>query len=159
MAKTTLKLNLTTEEKAKLRANRFKIADIATMDTADIQRTLQVPPVRAKELYALAEFQSIPSVGIKFAEDLISIGYYSLADIKHKDGPALIQELELSAGVWIDPCVEDQCRLVVHYANHKDTTMNWWDFTEERKAYRAQHGYPAERPKAPWHEMDKDKKG
>lgn len=97
-------------------------------------------------------FQSIPSIGPKFARDLISLGIYTINDLLDKDGPGLFNELERKQGFWTDPCVEDQFRLAVHYANHPGSKKNWWDFTAARKAYRAQHGYPAERPTRAWHE-------
>lgn len=93
----------------------------------------------------MAEFQSVPSIGIKFAHDLISLGYYSLDELKNKDVAKLIEDLEVSTGTWMDPCVEDQYRLVVDYANNRDNCKKWWDYTEERKKYRIENGYPANR--------------
>ena len=154
-----MKIALTEDEKSKLRAAKFKIADLPSFSVADIVNILDMAPARAKEINALITFQSIPSIGVKFAGDLISIGYYSLASLKDKDGPTLIHELETHCGYWIDPCVEDQCRLVVHYANNKDETKSWWDFTGERKAYRAEFGYPDNRPLKPWYEDLGYKKG
>lgn len=153
MAKTNFKLELTKEEKARIRAARLRIADLARLGIAEMAGLLNVPNTTAKEIAALIAFQAVPSIGVKFAQDLISIGYHSLADLKHKDGPTLINELEAHCGYWIDPCVEDQCRLVVHYANNGDESKNWWDFTAERKAYRAEYGYPASRPTKPWFEL------
>ncbi len=101
----------------------------------------------------LIAFQTIPSIGPKFARDLVSLGYYSIDDLHGKDGAALFDELELKKGFWTDPCVEDQFRLAVYHAQHRGSNKNWWDFTAERKAYRAQHGYPAERPATAWHEL------
>ena len=105
------------------------------------------------EIYAHVEFQQIPSIGIKFTQDLISMGYYSLKELKGKDGALLTEEFEFLKEYWIDPCVEDQFRLVVHYANTKDDSKNWWDFTLERKMYRIQNGYPSNRPKKAWFEV------
>ncbi len=150
--KKTIKTPLTVEEKAQLRAAKIRMSDLSMLSTTEICAILNVPQHRAMEINALIVFQSIPSVGIKFAEDLISIGYYTIDSLKHKDGPTLIDELETHCGYWIDPCVEDQCRLVVHYANHRDTSKNWWDFTAERKAFRAEHGYPTNRPSKAWYE-------
>jgi hypothetical protein len=42
----------------------------------------------------LAEFQIVQSVGIKFSEDLIFLGYYSLNELKGKDGAILTDEYE-----------------------------------------------------------------
>src|SRR5205807_166486 len=114
---------------------------------------LQAPLIRAMEIKALAEFQLVPSVGIKFAHDLISLGYYSLDELKTKDPVQLYQALEKHIDAWADPCLEDQFRLVVHYANDRSGKKNWWDFTGQRKAYRQMNGYPPDRPKRPWYEL------
>jgi len=90
---------------------------------------------------------------IKIAKDLVFLGYYSLNELKQKDGAKLTDEYEQKKGYWIDPCVEDQFRLVVNFANTNDTNKTWWDFTEERKKYRFENGYPASRPKKAWHEI------
>ena len=153
--KATIKLSLTPDETKRLRANKIKVSDITEYLVDDLCALLHVPPTRAKEIYALAEFQSVPSVGIKFAYDLISLGYFSLDDLKDKNGAKMIEDLELLTGTWIDPCVEDQCRLVVDYANNRDNSKKWWDFTEERKKYRLENGYPANRPQKAWFELEK----
>jgi hypothetical protein len=59
---------------------------------------------------------------------------------------------ERKKGFTVDPCVEDQFRLVVYYANTHDAKKTWWDFTEERKKFRLENGYPADRPTKAWHE-------
>jgi hypothetical protein len=45
-----------------------------------LQKLLDTSKIRAMELFALSEFQSLPSIGIRFAHDLIWMGYYSLQD-------------------------------------------------------------------------------
>lgn len=149
-SKNTIKLDLLPAERSKLRANNIRFADISAYSAEELSELVHVPVIRAMEILALVEFQKIPSIGIKFAKDLISLGYYSLSDLKDHDGALLINDLEQHTGRWIDPCVEDQCRLVVYYANTKDETKRWWHFTEERKKYRLQHGYPASRPQKAW---------
>ncbi len=153
MTKSNIKLQLTISEKNKLRANKIKIFDIPNFTIDELEVLLAVTYERAREIYALAEFQTIPSVGIKFAEDLISMGYYSVGQLKGKNGATLTNEFELLKGYWIDPCVEDQFRLVVYYAETKDNSKKWWDFTEERKKYRLENGYPDTRPQKAWHEV------
>jgi Pathogenicity locus len=150
--KINIKLPLTDIEKANLRKNKIKIANIPDFATDELEVLLNATTERAKKIYALAEFQSVPSIGIKFAEDLVFLGYYSLNELKNKDGAKLTDEYERKKGFWIDPCVEDQFRLVVNYANTNDTKKTWWNFTEERKKYRFENGYPASRPKKAWHE-------
>ncbi len=61
-------------------------------------------------------------------------------------GADLLNAYEKKLGRRVDPCVEDQFRLVVHHANNRGCKKQWWDFTAERKVYRAKNGYPADRP-------------
>lgn len=140
--KTNMKLPLTDFEKANLKRNKVKIANILNYTPDELEVLLSLTPERVKEIYALAEFQTVPSIGIKFAEDLVFLGYYSLNELKNKDGAKLTNEYEQKKDYWIDPCVEDQFRLVVNFAKTNDTTKTWWDFTEERKKYRLENGYP-----------------
>jgi hypothetical protein len=151
--KTNIKLPLTDVEKANLRKNKIKIADILDFAIDELEVLLNAPSERAKEIHALAEFQTVPSIGIKFAEDLVFLGYYSLNELKHKDGAKLTDEYEQKKGYWIDPCVEDQFRLIVNFANTNDTKKNWWDFTAERKKFRIENGYPKSRPQKAWFEI------
>jgi AraC-like DNA-binding protein len=154
-------LDLTAAERSRLRAHKIRVKEIhqySLKHIQDILRTspagtsveLQEPRLRAMELRALSEFQSVPSIGIRFACDLISLGYYSLKELRGKDPTFLLNKYERQIGAWTDPCVEDQFRLVVHYANNPGSKKNWWDFTAERKAYREKNGYPPSRPQRPW---------
>lgn len=130
---TNIKLPLTDVEKANLRKNKIKIANVLDFAIDELEVLLNATPERAREIYALAEFQTVPSVGIRFAEDLVFLGYYTLNELKNKDGSKLTDEYEEKKGYRTDPCVEDQFRLVVYYANTNDTNKTWWNFTEERK--------------------------
>lgn len=145
-------LEVTPAEVKKLRELKIKKSEIHLHKVEVLQKLLDTSKIRAMELFALSEFQSIPSIGIRFAHDLIGMGYYSLRDLKRKDGAKLTDQYELQKGVWVDPCVEDQFRLVVHFANHPNSKLNWWNFTQERKAFREKYGYPSTRPKKPWFE-------
>lgn len=150
--KSNLKLPLTDSEKANLKKNKIKIANLLDFASDELEILLSATPERAKEIHALAEFQMVPSVGVKFAQDLIFLGYYSLKELKFQDGAKLTDEYERKKGYWIDPCVEDQFRLVINFANTNDTQKAWWDFTAERKKFRAENGYPKSRPQIPWFE-------
>lgn len=151
--KKNIKINLTSLEKKKLREKKIKKSELLDFAVDEIEAILEIPLQRAKEIHALAEFQMIPSIGIKFAEDLIFMGYYSLEELRGEDGASLVETYEIKKGYWIDSCVEDQFRLAVHFANHQDYSKKWWDFTKERKAYRLENGYPANRPKTAWHQV------
>lgn len=152
-SKTNPKLPLTDIEKVNLRKNKIKIANILDFTVDELEVLLNATTGRAKEIYALAEFQTVPSVGIKFAEDLVFLGYYSLNELKQKDGAQLTDEFELKKGYRTDPCVEDQFRLIVHFANKNDLTKTWWHFTEERKKFRTENDYPESRPQKTWLEI------
>jgi hypothetical protein len=150
--KKNISLPLTDLEKSSLRKNKVKITNLLDYAPDELEVLLNTTPERAKEIYALAEFQTIPSIGIKLAEDLVFLGYFSLEELKDKDGAVLTNEYEKRKGFWIDPCVEDQFRLVVNFAKTHDTTKKWWNFTDERKKYRIEYGYPKDRPQKAWHE-------
>jgi hypothetical protein len=96
--KTNIKLPLTDVERANLRKNKIKIANILDFARDELEVLLNATTERAKEIYALAEFQTVPSVGIKFAEDLVFLGYYSLNELKNKNGAKLTDEYELKKG-------------------------------------------------------------
>lgn len=152
------KLNLSPEVRRNLRKAKIKISEILDQSPDEIEVILEATSDRVKMILALAEFQKAPSIGIKFAEDLIFLGYYSLSELEDKDGAQLMEDLEHKKGYWIDPCVEDQFRLIVDFAKNPLTTRKWWDFTEVRKSYRLEHGYPDNRPTKAWHEVVSIKK-
>jgi len=151
--KTNIKLNLTDAERKSMRLHKIKKDEILEYAPDELAGVLSIPEVRAKELYALADFQQIPSVGIEFSKDLIFLGYYNIEELKEKNGAELLDRYEKEKGYKTDPCVEDQFRLVAHFALHKDYSKNWWSFTSERKNYRAKFGYPSDRPKTNWTEV------
>ncbi|MDO7905639.1 helix-hairpin-helix domain-containing protein [Paenibacillus sp. JX-17] len=141
----TPKLELTAQERQRLRAHKSRLNEIHKLSLEDLSFILKVTSERAREIKALSEFQSVPSIGPQFAKDLMKLGYYELNELKNRDGAALFEDLERLIKVRIDPCVEDQFRLIVFVANHPGSDKQWWDFTEERKTYRAANGY-ANRP-------------
>jgi len=156
--KKKIALPLLEAEKSNLRKNKIRIADILNYAPDELEVLLDITPERAKEIYALAEFQTVPSIGNRFAEDLVFLGYYSLSELKDKDGAKLTDEYEKKKGYWIDPCVEDQFRLAVNFAETNDATKKWWDYTEERKKFRQMNGYPIDRPQKAWHEASEYKR-
>jgi AraC-like DNA-binding protein len=157
MNDTVNKLSPTLIEKKILRLKKIRPLELHLYSVKVIQSLLGASRIRAMELFALSEFQSLPSIGVKFAHDLISLGYYSLDELKKKHPAKLVHQLEKQIGAWADPCLEDQFRLIIYYANQRDGKKNWWDFTKERKAYRLKNGYPADRPSKPWYELEQYK--
>lgn len=155
MLMTVPKLPLLSEERVGLRKHKVKLCDIAQMSINQLAEALQCSEQRAQYIRALAQFQSIPSIGPKLAERVVSLGYYSLEEMKNEDGAELIDRLESQLGYWEDPCAEDCFRCIVHHANHPQSEKSWFDFTEERKQYRKKNGYPPTRPKRAWYENKK----
>ncbi|NOW98079.1 helix-hairpin-helix domain-containing protein [Mucilaginibacter sp. SG564] len=154
--KKTINYKLTLAEKQLLKAKKISQKLLQDYATDEIVTLLEASPQRARELSALAEFQSIPSLGINFAEELISQGYYALEQLKGRSAVELFDAFEQHCGTWADPCVEDSYRLLVHYIENRDGSKRWWDFTAERKAYREKHGFPANRPQKPWYQGGKN---
>ncbi|RLL48351.1 Pathogenicity locus [Oceanobacillus piezotolerans] len=147
------KLPLTDSEKSKLRKAKVKISEIHTYNREEIVVMLDISVERANILKGLADFQSIPSIGSKLAEKLVfELNFFSLEDVKGKDGAKLFDELEQKLGVWSDSCVEDQIRCVINFSNNPGSSKQWFDFTEERKAYRDKLGFPKNRPIKAWYE-------
>ena len=151
--KKTINYRLTGAEKQSLKTKKVNQKMLQDYAPDEIAALLNASPQRAKELQALAEFQNIPSLGINFAEELISQGYYSLEHLKGKSAVELFNAFERHCGAWADPCVEDSYRLLVHYIKNHDDTKRWWNFTAERKAYREEFGFPADRPEKPWYQL------
>jgi Pathogenicity locus len=151
-SKTNIKLELSNNERTNLRKNKIKKSEILEYASDELAVLLNVSELRAKEIYALADFQQIPSIGIEFAKDLIFLGYYRVEELKGKSGAELTDHYEKKKGYKTDPCVEDQFRLAVDFAKYKDYSKKWWDFTNDRKEYRTKIGYPKDRPKINWTE-------
>lgn len=151
-SKTNIKLELSEIERKNLRKNKIKKSEILEYASDELAVLLNVSEVRAKEIFALVDFQQIPSIGIEFAKDLVFLGYYSVEELNGKSGAELTDHYEKRKGYKTDPCVEDQFRLVVDFAKNRDYSKKWWDFTNDRKEYRTKIGYPKDRPKINWTE-------
>lgn len=146
-------LPLTQIERADLRKEKVKLSEIHKLEVDRLTEILHVSEKRASQIRGLAAFQQIPSIGHKLAEKVVyMLDIHTLEELKDEKGADLVDRLEKTMGVWMDPCVEDQVRCVIHYANKPDSNKQWFDFTEERKAYRQTDGYPNSRPKKAWYE-------
>ena len=151
--KRNIQLALSDSERRRLRRTKIKKSEILDFSPDELEALLGASEERAREIYALADFQRIPSIGIKFAQDLMFLGYYTVEQLVGKDGAELTDEYERKKGFKTDPCVEDQFRLVVDFAKHQDYSKSWWNFTRERKEYRSRCGYPEDRPTTNWTEV------
>ncbi|WP_231893387.1 helix-hairpin-helix domain-containing protein [Rossellomorea aquimaris] len=153
MATNSPKLPLKEEERKKLRKEKIKLSDLHSLSPETLSERINISVERARTLVALCVFQRIPSIGPNLAHNVVNdLSFYTFEEIKNAKGEDLIIELEKKYGVWMDPCVEDSLRCVVHHANHPNSQKNWWDFTAQRKTFRETHGYPQDRPTKSWHE-------
>ena len=84
--KTHFKFNLLQAERNSLRSHDFKISQLLDLILDELTVALRSTDVRTKKLNALASFQTIRSMGIRFAEDLLFLGYYFIAKLKEKGG-------------------------------------------------------------------------
>ncbi|MBT2214380.1 Pathogenicity locus [Virgibacillus dakarensis] len=156
MLSTNPKLPLTHDEKARLQKAKIKISGIHSLSTNQLAQILNISEDRSLVVKALAEFQTVPSIGHKLAEKLVNVlKIYSLQEIKDKNGAILFDSLEKKLDVWTDSCVEDQIRCVINFANEPSSGKQWFDFTNERKRYRELFGYPKDRPQKAWYEKGK----
>ncbi|PIB73047.1 helix-hairpin-helix domain-containing protein, partial [Pseudomonas sp. 2822-17] len=74
---------LTDDEKTKLRRAKVKMSDLHHFSKDQIAEKLDVSIDRANMLKGLVDFQSVPSIGVKLAEKLVTkLNIYSLEDIK-----------------------------------------------------------------------------
>jgi hypothetical protein len=151
--KTNIKLELSDKERKELRKHKIKKSEILEYSLDELAVLLKVSIARAREIYALADFQQIPSLGIEAAKDLIFLGFHSIDELNGKIGAELTDLYEKKKGYKTDPCVEDQFRLAVDFATNRDYSKKWWHFTNERKRYRAKFGYPKDRPEKMWTEL------
>jgi Pathogenicity locus len=151
MSSKSPKLPLTDEERSSLRREKIRLKEIESFSPEELSERLQISLERAKYLVGMSIFQRIPSIGPNMAHNVVEdLQFHSYEEIKEEKGEDLIIKLEKKYGVWMDPCVEDSLRCVVHHARHPHSEKNWWDFTAERKAYRGKHGYPSDRPTKAW---------
>ncbi|BAB06850.1 helix-hairpin-helix domain-containing protein [Halalkalibacterium halodurans] len=147
----TPKLPLTDEERKSLRRQKVKLSDLADLEVEALATYLHSTVTRARYLRGLAIFQTILSIGPKVAQMVVDLGYFDLEAVKFEKGDEMVDRLEKLYGYWVDPCVEDCFRCIVHHANDRESEKHWFDFTTERKAYRATSGYPSDRPTQSWY--------
>jgi hypothetical protein len=152
MRSKTIKLPLSDEERKLFRRCKIRLLQIPGVLGVELSQMTGIEVERAKTLVTLAGFQTIPDIGPVMAECLVLLGYSRLEDFQGRDPAGLLDDLETRLGYWVDPCVEDQLRLVVYHAEHPNSAKRWWDFTGERKAYREKVGYPATRPTLAWND-------
>jgi len=79
---------------------------------------------------ALREFQKVPSVGKKMAEDFVDdLGFREINELKGKNPNDLYLKLCAKQGEKLCRCVLYTMRCAVAFAE-KPHQKNWWDFKD-----------------------------
>jgi len=82
---------------------------------------------------ALKRLQEIPGVGPRLAEELLSLGYTSVPELKDEDPEAMYERLMELHGKHVDRCVLYVFRGAVYYASnstHNPEKLKWWSWKE-----------------------------
>ncbi len=84
-----------------------------------------------KKRYAPTELESIPGVGPSIAEDLRSLGYRTVADLKDQNPQQMYDRLCAAQGIKLDRCVLYVFRCAVYFASrntYEPSLLFWWNW-------------------------------
>ncbi len=87
---------------------------------------------RSKESI-VKELQTIPGVGKSIAEDLYTLGYVSIEDLKDREPILMYERLCIKAGKHLDRCLLYTFRCAVYYASndtHDPEKLKWWNWKD-----------------------------
>lgn len=87
---------------------------------------------KATHTSKVTQFEQIPNIGKKMAEDFRLLGLKSPSDLAKQDGFKLYERMCKLTGTRQDPCVLDTYLAAVHFMNG-GKARPWFDFTAERK--------------------------
>jgi hypothetical protein len=87
---------------------------------------------------AIKELQTIPGVGKIVAQDLLYMGYKSLADLKNADAELMYIEHNNFKGHVQDICMLYTFRAAVYYAKtfgkrQDPEKLKWWNWMDKKK--------------------------
>jgi hypothetical protein len=122
-------------ERCAFRHARVPLRDTARIAPEDLAERTGVALERCRMFAALAQFQSLRSVGPSLAEDIYNLGFRSCASLAEADPAMMYSSLCRQVGARVDPCVEDVFRCAVAQARDPslpDEAQNWWYWTHYR---------------------------
>ena len=82
---------------------------------------------------AMQQFQTIPGVGVKIAEDFWNIGLRSLADLEDADPQKIYDRICKFQGCKVDRCMLYVARCAVYFASnakHDPEKLKWWHWRD-----------------------------
>lgn len=128
-------LALSDNERSLLRKLRIRIADLAQLPAAELAAATDWSPTRCRMLCALAQLQSLGSVGPSLARQMLLLGFDGIASLRGADPADMYRRMCALAGGYVDPCVEDVFRCAVAQAQFPDLPpkcRDWWHWTPRR---------------------------
>ena len=97
----------------------------------------QINPNKANTRAVLKEFQTIPSVGPKTAQDLYGLGFRRIRELANADPDKMYRRLCRNGP--IDRCMLYVFRCAVYFARetrHDPELLKWWNWTDEKMSGR-----------------------
>jgi len=97
------------------------------------EKSRSITPASPSRNAILKDFQTIPNVGPRTAQDLWQLGVRSIAELKGADPQKMYDRLCKLKGVRIDPCQLYVLRSVVYFASrktHKAELLKWWNWKD-----------------------------
>lgn len=85
------------------------------------------------ESLILREFRKIPGVGKSIAQDILSLGYRSVQELRDQDPEEMYQRLCKYQGTHIDRCMLYVFRCAVYFASneeHDPELLKWWNWKD-----------------------------
>lgn len=82
---------------------------------------------------ALQEFQTVPGVGVKIANDFWNIGLRSVEDLKKADPEEIYERICKFQNTKVDRCMLYVARCAVYYASNKShdpEKLKWWNWKD-----------------------------
>ena len=83
----------------------------------------------------MSDLRNVPGIGAKKEQELMALGYNSLASLKDADPEELYTKSCLLQNEQLDKCVLYAFRCAVAYAKDPEPNPNeyrWWHFTDDK---------------------------
>jgi hypothetical protein len=93
----------------------------------------------ATQQTVLRDFQRIPGIGLRMADDLWLLGYRSVAELRGEEPEAMYQRLCDLSGEHMDRCVLYVFRCAIYFASndaHDPELLKWWNWSDQRLGAR-----------------------
>ncbi len=92
---------------------------------------------------AITDLQRIPGVGKSVEQDLLKLGFHSVADLAGADPEVMYHDLIKMKGRHVDRCMLYVFRCAVYFAGerrHDPELLKWWNWKDSALAARNKDG-------------------